>query len=85
MDKQEIEGKTKQETIKRIGMVILGILLTPVFFCTFMIDRFLMVFLVMGHAPDIIEYYQDMKYIGISILRTVAVSILALLILSIWR
>jgi hypothetical protein len=85
MDKQEIEGKTKQETIKRIGMVILGILLTPVFFCTFMIDRFLMIFLVMGHAPDIIEYYQDMKYIGISILRSIAVAILSLIIWWLWR
>lgn len=61
-------------------MIALGIICTPIFFCTFIIDRFLMVFLVMGHAPDLIEYYQDIKYIGMSILRSVTVTLVAILI-----
>jgi hypothetical protein len=65
-------------------MVTLGIILMPILFCTFIIDRFLMVFLVMGDAPDIVEYFQDIKYIGISILRVIVATLVTLIAMWIW-
>ena len=71
----------KTESKKRNYILfVLGLILLPVFFCTFIIDRFLMVFMVMGNGPDIVEYYQDMKYIGISVLRSFIVGLIALFI-----
>lgn len=73
--KNDMETKETKKAAKWY-FIALGIILTPVLFITFIIDRFLMVFLVMGHAPDLVEYYQDLKYVGVSILRTVAVAVL---------
>jgi hypothetical protein len=67
MEKTETKKKT------RYHMVLIGVLLTPILLCTFIMDRFLMIFMVMGNGPDIVEYFQDMKYIGISILRSAMV------------
>jgi hypothetical protein len=64
--------------------IALGILLTPILFFIFIMDRFLMVFLVMGNGPDIVEYYQDIKYIGMSILRVTVVTIVSLICMWIW-
>jgi hypothetical protein len=74
----------KNDNNSKWYMVALGILLMPILLCTFIIDRFLMVFLVMSDAPDIVEYFQDMKYIGISLLRTVVVTIVTLIVMWIW-
>jgi hypothetical protein len=65
-------------------LMVLGLLLAPIFFCTFLVDRFLMVFLVMSDAPDIVEYFQDMKYIAYSLLRMVTLGITIGIILWIW-
>lgn len=61
-------------------MMILGGILMPILFCTFIMDRFLMIFMVMGNGPDIVEYYQDMKYVGISILRSFMMALVTFLI-----
>lgn len=61
-------------------MIALGIILMPILLCTFILDRFLMVFMVMSDGPDIVEYFQDMKYIGISLLRNLMIVIVATLI-----
>tara|TARA_R110000772_G_scaffold88986_9_gene184678 strand:+ start:3071 stop:3310 length:240 start_codon:yes stop_codon:yes gene_type:complete len=70
----------KKALIKRSLLFVLGLILTPILLTTFIIDRFLMIFLVMGHGPDIVEYFQDMKYIGISTLRTFIVAIVGFFI-----
>ena len=61
-------------------LIVIGIILMPIFLCTFIIDRFMMVFMVMSDAPDIVEYFQDMKYIGISLLRNLTTFLVALFI-----
>lgn len=81
--------KAMEKEVKNKGgkwyMMALGIILMPIFFVTFIMDRFLMVFMVMGNGPDILEYYQDMKYIGISILRSFMVILVVSFLYWLWR
>jgi len=80
MNREEVNISNKTDRLKSMGMIILGVILTPILLITFIIDRFLMIFLVMGHGPDIVEYFQDMKYIGISILRSLIVALVGFFI-----
>jgi len=55
----------------RIGKIILGLCLAPILAAIFFVDRFIMVFLVHLKAPTAMEYFDDMKYIGQSVIRVV--------------
>lgn len=61
--------------------MLVGILITPIIFVAFIMDRFVMIFMVMGNGPDIVEYFQDLKYVGISLLRSF---MLCLIVSFIW-
>tara|TARA_R110001606_G_scaffold206249_3_gene353910 strand:- start:1594 stop:1833 length:240 start_codon:yes stop_codon:yes gene_type:complete len=61
-------------------MVLVGILLLPIALALFIVDRFVMVFLVMSDAPTIKNYFEDIEYIFISALRSL---ILAIIIITI--
>lgn len=67
-----------------MGRAVLGVLLAPIIAAVFLIDRFLMVFIVHLKAPTAIEYFMDMKYIGESLLRVVSFAIVVLLIVLFW-
>jgi hypothetical protein len=69
---------------ERIARVILGLTLAPILAAVFLIDRFLMVFIVHLKAPTGIEYFSDMKYIGQSVLRVACFLALFLLYILIW-
>jgi hypothetical protein len=60
---------------------LLGVILLPILFSAFIVDRFIMVFLVVSNAPTIIEYFQDMKYIAWSLLR---VFVFTITIIIVW-
>jgi len=82
-------NKTKAMTnkltkLQRVARAILGILVAPILAAVFLIDRFLMVFLVHQKAPTGIEYFSDLKYIGESVLRVVCFVALFLLYIFIW-
>ena len=76
-----MEEIKQKRTIKSAGLMLVGILITPIIFVAFIMDRFVMIFMVMGNGPDIVEYFQDLKYVGISLLRSF---MLCLIVSFIW-
>lgn len=65
-------------------MTILGIILLPILFAVYFVDRFLQVFLCWMQGPTIIEYFSDMSYIAWSVLRVFTLAIILLTINWLW-
>lgn len=72
--------KIKKLSVKRWVKFLIGTILLPVFFVTYMIDRFIMVFLVHMDAPDIVTYFKDINYIAVSCLRNITLLLIMYLI-----
>ena len=64
--------------------VTLGFLLMPILLTLFIVDRFVMVFMVMSDAPTIKAYFEDLEYILISALRNVVLGLVILLNIWLW-
>lgn len=76
----EIENNPK----RRILFAISGAILTPIILCLFIVDRFIMVFLVMTDAPTLKNYFNDVEYILISGLRNLVLAFTILIIKWLW-
>ena len=64
--------------------VTLGFLLMPILLTLFIVDRFVMVFMVMSDAPTIKAYFEDLEDILISALRNVVLGLVILLNIWLW-
>lgn len=60
--------------------IVLGLILLPILFAAYIIDRFLIVFLCWMSGPTLFEYFQESHYMLWSFARVITLSIIITII-----
>jgi hypothetical protein len=76
--------ETEKSKLQKAILGIFGVILTPIILCLFIIDRFVMVFLIMSDAPTIKDFFSDIEYIMISALRSLVIFTFIFIVKWIW-